>query len=198
MIRSQTVWSRTVPGTSSRSKPTTTGGAAQEPPTTALPPGLRRRVKFTNACSGERLARETIPSTGVSQSEISPCTTSTLGRSSIRLTRLIRSTRRPDRSSKTKRVSGITTLSGIPGRPTPEPTSRTRSGVSRNPPAKSKESPICRLSTRIASLGPIPPASTASVSSHSRYRSRMETRVGDSSRPAHSLHRAQRRWEGST
>ena len=198
MIRSQTVWSRTVPGTSSRSKPTTTGGAAQEPPTTALPPGSQKtceshqRLLRGETGPGDNPIDRGIPVRDISMYHLDIGQIQHPGHPSHQIDPPARSI------EKTKRVSGITTLSGIPGRPTPEPTSRTRSGVSRNPPAKSNESPICRLSTRTASLGPIPPASTASVSSHSRYRSRVETRVGDSSRPAHSLHRAQRRWEGST
>ena len=85
MIRSQTVWSRTLPGISSKSKPDTIGGAAQDPPTTAVPPLFRMREKLVRACSGERLARETTPSTWVSQAEISPCTTSTFASSSTRI-----------------------------------------------------------------------------------------------------------------
>jgi hypothetical protein len=49
MIRSHTFWSRTDPGTSIRSKPTTEGGAAQDPPTTALPPGFKIREKLVTA-----------------------------------------------------------------------------------------------------------------------------------------------------
>ena len=176
MIRSDTVPSRTVAGISiifrsrwPRVVPPA-GGTALAPrkPTTAVPFRYNSRSAVWHARSGENTARNTTASQTGGSDNASPWWTSTFSSPRRRTALRARSTRRPDRSRRVTWLLGQRMARGIPGRPTPEPTSRSRGGGPKcsHPKANASESARWRSQIRWDSRGPIPPATIASWFNH--------------------------------
>ena len=80
------------------------------------------------------------------------------------------STRRAIGSSRNSTRSGRASASGMPGRPAPDPTSKTRQPVGRSSPTTAELS-MWRCHSRSASPGPMSPRWTPGPASNSTYRS---------------------------
>ena len=176
MIRSETVPSRTVGGISTTSVfRSAIDVLSNEPvvssprnPMTAVPVGWSNASPTSRALCGPKTALNTAASQCGGSDKPSPNRTSTLSSPRLRTALLARSVRRPARSSSVTWVSGQRMASGMPGRPTPAPTSSSRGGgpAAIQPRAKASESQRWRVQIRSDSLGPSPPATMASSSNH--------------------------------